>query len=141
LQFFQLAFGHIIAHDRRIVENVKNFHGKRWDKGAYAESKGLKWSTLGLIGLGHIGKAVAQRARGFEMNVLAFSPRLTDEEARACGVGRASDMLEVASCSDFVVVVCRGGEETKGLIGAEFLNSMTKGAVLVNVARGLFVCG
>ena len=94
--------------------------------------------TLGLIGYGHISRAVAERARAFDMRVLACT-RSPDKAAGDSLVERIDGMDGLArmlSESDFVVVGCPLTEQTRGLIGAGEFAAMKPGAVIVNVARG-----
>ncbi|MGH6942917.1 MAG: 2-hydroxyacid dehydrogenase [Geminicoccaceae bacterium] len=96
----------------------------------------LAGRTLGLVGYGHIGQAVARRARGFDVRILAVTrtPRaLEPAPDRLEGMDGLDDLLRA---SDFVVVACPLGEETRGLIGRERLALMRPDAVLINVARG-----
>ena len=64
----ELTFALILALDRRVVENVNDLRRGVWNKKAYAKARGLKGRTLGLIGMGRIGRAVARRARAFEID-------------------------------------------------------------------------
>ncbi len=93
---------------------------------------------LGIVGFGRIGRAVAQRARGFGMSVLYHQPRRVDAdlEAGASYFERLEDMLP--SC-DFLSVHAPAKPETNRLIGREVLARLPRGAVLVNVARGALV--
>jgi D-3-phosphoglycerate dehydrogenase len=135
----ELVFGHMINYDRKIVENVEGFQKEEWNKGAFAKSKGLKWSTLGIIGFGNIGKAVCVRAKAFEMNILAYDPYLDDSVFDSYGVTRVMDINEIAKNSDIITLHCPGGLETKNLINAEFLGNVKNGVLLINTARGTVV--
>lgn len=92
-------------------------------------------STLGIIGLGRIGRQVAQRARGFEMRILYHNRRRNLEAEATLGVEYCS-LDELLSSSDFVTLNCPLTNETRGLIGAAQLRKMKRTAVLVNLARG-----
>ena len=88
----ELAFGLMLALDRRIPENVADLRAGRWDKKEYSQARGLYGRTLGLLGFGRIGQEVARRARGFGMHTIVWSPRfLRDGPAAmaALQIGRA----------------------------------------------------
>jgi len=132
----ELAIGLLIAADRRIVDASCDLRAGRWRKKEYAKANGLKGRTLGVVGLGSIGKAVVARAKGLQMNVLAWSRSLTDEKAEELGICRADSPLVLAEKSDAVCIHLAANAETKHLINAEFLAKMKDGAILVNAARG-----
>ena len=132
----ELALGLIIAADRRIVDASTDLRAGRWKKGEYGKARGLAGRTLGIVGLGSIGMALAHRARGIEMEVAAWSRSLTPETAAAAGVHFAADLKELAAMSDVVSVHVAGSKETKGLIGRDFFAAMRPGAIFVNTARG-----
>jgi D-3-phosphoglycerate dehydrogenase len=132
----ELAIGLLIAADRRIVDASCDLRAGRWRKKEYGKANGLKGRTLGIIGLGAIGKALAARAKGLQMNVLAWSRSLTDEVAEELGICRADSPLVVAERADAICVHLAANAETKHLINAQFLEKMKDGAILVNAARG-----
>lgn len=133
----ELAVGLLIAADRRIPQAGADMQKQAWKKGEYGKARGLKGRTLGVIGLGNIGRAVIARAKGLEMNVLAWSRSLTPELAEEMGIGCAADPLEVAAKADAVTVhVAYSKTATHHLVNAAFLAAMKKGAVLVNTSRG-----
>ena len=132
----ELAIGLMIAADRRIVDASCDLRAGRWRKKEYGKANGLKGRTLGVVGLGSIGKAVVSRAKGLQMNVLAWSRSLTDEKAEELGICRADSPLVVAEKSDAICIHLAANAETKHLINAEFLAKMKDDAILVNAARG-----
>jgi len=110
-------------------------HGE-WNKKEFSKARGLFGRTLGLIGLGKIGQEMIPRARAFGMPVVAWSRSLTLERAALLGVELMASPKEVASAADVVSVHLALNPETKGLLGAEFFNSMREGAYFINTARG-----
>ncbi len=132
----ELAIGLMIAADRRIVDASCDLRTGRWRKKEYGKANGLKGRTLGVVGLGAIGKAVVSRAKGLQMNILAWSRSLTDEKAEELGICRADSLLMIAEKSDAVCIHLAANAETKHLVNAEFLSKMKDGAILVNAARG-----
>lgn len=136
-----LAWALIMSIARRIVEADKFTRAgkfKRWTPMLFLGSD-VYHSTLGIIGLGRIGRAVAKRAVGFEMRVLYTdverAPREIENELRVEFV----PLDELLSSSDFVTLHVPLVPETQHLIGAEELKMMKKTAYLVNAARGPLV--
>jgi lactate dehydrogenase-like 2-hydroxyacid dehydrogenase len=132
------AFGLILATARRIVEADRFLRtGADWIWGPQS-FVGLDVSggaTLGIVGLGRIGMAVARRAAAFNMRILATGRRASSEEAAAYGVEPA-DLQRVLAESDVVSLHCPLTPDTRHLINAEKLAAMKPSAVLINTARG-----
>lgn len=98
----------------------------------------LHGKTFGILGLGHIGRHVAKIARGFEMRVLAWSPRLTEDEALNTGVQRR-ELDELLRESDVVSIHLTLAPETRGLLNAQRIALMRPTTYLINTARGQIV--
>ena len=131
----ELAFGLIIALDRRIAENTADLKRGVWNKKEYGKARGLYGRTLGLIGVGGIGSEMVPRARAFGMPVVAWSRSLTDERARQLGVERKDSIFQVAGAADVVSVHVALKPETTGLIGKDFFDAMRPGSFFVNTSR------
>ncbi|MBI2956100.1 MAG: hydroxyacid dehydrogenase [Acidobacteria bacterium] len=132
----ELAFGLILALDRRLPDNVTQLRDKKWNKKEFSKARGLAGRTLGLIGVGQVGRLMIPRARAFEMPVVAWSRSLTPEKARELGVERKSSPEEVAAAADVVSVHVALTPETKSLCGEKFFAAMRRGAYFVNTSRG-----
>ncbi|MFH0794543.1 MAG: NAD(P)-dependent oxidoreductase, partial [bacterium] len=132
----ELAIGLLIAADRRIVAATNDLSAGKWRKKEYGKATGLKGRTLGILGLGGIGKAVARRAQGLEMKVVAWSRSLTEEAAEELGVGFCASPEALARQSDAVSVHLALKPETKHIINKAFLDQMKNGAILINASRG-----
>src|SRR5262244_2625926 len=132
----ELAFALILALDRRIADNVITLRQGVWDKKEFSKARGLYGRTLGLIGVGKIGREMIPRAHAFGMNVVAWSRSLTAEKAEALGVERKGTPQEIAGASDVVSVHLALTPETRSIIGAEFFDAMCEGAYFINTARG-----
>jgi phosphoglycerate dehydrogenase-like enzyme len=133
----ELTMGMILALARHLVAEDRAMHDGGWQ---HTLGTTLAGKTLGLVGLGTQGALVAELANAFRMNVVAWSPRLTDAKAAehgATAVGKA----ELFTSSDFVSVHVPLNESTVGLIGAEELATMRETAYLVNTSRGPIVDG
>ncbi|MBC8646437.1 MAG: hydroxyacid dehydrogenase, partial [Thermoanaerobaculia bacterium] len=131
----ELAFGLLLALDRRIPENATDLKQGVWNKKEYSKARGLFGRTLGLIGVGGIGREMIPRARAFGMPVVAWSRSLTPARARELGVERKESPEEVARAADVVSVHVALKPETKGLIGQSFFEAMRPGAFFVNTSR------
>ena len=131
----ELAFGLIIALDRHIADNVGELRAGRWNKLGFSDAKGLSGSTLGLLGTGHIGRAMIPIAGAFGMNVIAWSRSLSPALAAELDIGHRSSPTDVARDADVVSVHVALTPETRHLVGAELLDAMKPGAYLINTAR------
>lgn len=132
----ELAIGLLVAADRRIVDATVAMRGGAWRKKEFGKARGLAGRTLGILGFGAIGKAVAARAAGLEMQVIAWSRSLTPEAAEAQGVGYATSPQELAAVCDAVSIHLALTPETKHLVGSQFLDALRPGAILINTSRG-----
>src|SRR5712664_3123630 len=116
----ELAFGLILALDRRIPDNAADLKRGVWNKKEYGKARGLFGRTLGLIGVGGIGCEMIPRARAFGMPVVAWSRSLTDEKARHLGVERRDSIFQVAAAADVVSIHVALKPDTTKLIGEDF---------------------
>lgn len=132
-----LAFTLLLATARRIVEaenELRKGNWKSWTPMGYT-GMDVGGATLGIIGMGRIGEAVARRAKGFNMRVLYHNRTRKPDAEQEFGFQYAQldDLLQEA---DFVVILVPLTDETYGLIGERELHLMKETAVLINVARG-----
>ena len=135
----ELALGHIIACDRQIVDASLDLRSGNWKKKAYQNAAGLKGRTLGIIGLGSIGNALAKLAKGLDMNVIAWSRSLTPDKADKLDLIYCESITEVAANADAVSVHLAMTPDTKHLLNNDFFNKMKDGAIFVNTSRGEIV--
>ena len=135
----ELTMALILALDRKIADNVIDAREGRWNKAAYSKADGIKGKTLGIIGLGSIGRAVADRARGFDLNVMAWSRSLDRVTARDLELTFADTPQVVAAHSDIVSLHVAATPETKGLAGRAFFEEMKDGAFFINTTRSSVV--
>jgi D-3-phosphoglycerate dehydrogenase / 2-oxoglutarate reductase len=124
----------LLALARQIPQAVESTRAGRWEKNKFTGVE-LMGKTLGIIGLGRIGSAVAQRARAFGMNVLACDPYFTQEAARELDIEMAP-LDDVLRHSDFITVHTPLTDETRGIIDADAIDKMKPGVRLINCARG-----
>jgi D-3-phosphoglycerate dehydrogenase / 2-oxoglutarate reductase len=132
----ELAFGLILAIDRRIPDNVFELRQGRWNKKKYSKASGLKGKTLGIIGFGQIGQEVLARSRCFGMNAIAWSRTLTPGRADELGIEFAPTPLAVAGAADIITIHLALSAETRDLIGKEFFEKMKPGSIFINTSRG-----
>ena len=99
----------------------------------------LAGKTVGVVGVGRIGRSFVRMAAGFRMRVLAFDPHVSADAMRAAGVAKRDDLQTMLGECDFVSLHCVLNGETRGLIGATELGAMKPSAFLINVSRGAIV--
>lgn len=130
------TFGLLLAIYRQIVEQSNTVHEGKWKRLTGHELMG---KTIGIAGLGRIGKEVAVRARAFGMNVLGYDVYWDGDFAAANGVERVNDVDDLIRRSDIVSLHMNLSPETRGFINADRLKLFKKSAVLLNCARGELV--
>ncbi|MEJ2505765.1 MAG: 3-phosphoglycerate dehydrogenase [Ignavibacteriaceae bacterium] len=127
----ELAFGLMISLDRLIPDNVIDFRNGVWNKNKYSKGKGLKGKTLGIIGVGAIGKEVAKRAIAFGMSV--YGKDITRIEG--VQIKDFSEMDQLLPLCDIITIHLPATPETKGLFNKNMFKYMKDGALLINTSR------
>lgn len=135
----ELAYGLLIAIDRRIVDAVTALRQGRFERAEYGRAEGLFGKTLGIAGLGAIGREVAARARAFGLVPVAWSRTLSPGRANELGVGWAGSLEDLASRSDILTLHLALTERTRGIVGPKVFAALRPGAVLINTARAALV--
>ncbi|MGB7343143.1 MAG: D-glycerate dehydrogenase [Pirellulaceae bacterium] len=133
-----MAFALLMTAGRRVAEGDRFVRSKAWEGWGPLQFLGadITGATLGLIGLGRIGKAMLRRAKGFDMNVIYWNrTRMDAAEERDLGVKYRS-MEEVLQQSDFVSLHVALNDATRHLVGADQLAMMKPTATIINTARG-----
>lgn len=127
----------ILAAARRTGEGERLLRAGRWPGWApcFHLGQGVGGKRLGIVGMGNIGVAVAERMRAFGMSIFYFSRR-PNARADEAGATRCATLIELANSSDVVSVHCPSTEETRGLMNAAFFAAMRTGALFINTARG-----
>ena len=135
----ELTLGLIIAADRWIPDNVADLRNGVWNKKRYSQARGLFGRSLGVVGAGAIGTAVAERAAAFGMRILVLShPHHCDAiEARLAAIGATElrSLGDLAEKSDFLTLHVPVCARTRGLVNRDVLARMRPGTILVNAAR------
>jgi D-3-phosphoglycerate dehydrogenase / 2-oxoglutarate reductase len=139
----ELAFGLILALDRRIPDNVTELRRGIWNKKDYARARGLFGRTMGLIGCGKIGQEMARRAHAFGMPLVVWSRRFAsaganaDEQPVPMTIVRSPP--EVAERCDVLSLHLALTPETRGLVDAAVLDRLKPGSYVINTARAELV--
>lgn len=130
------AMALILASMRRIVRFDRNIRAGRWDYNDGMPMRRLAACTLGLVGFGRAARAVAVRAQGFGMTVIAHDPLVADDAFAAAGVARAGELGDLLATANVVSVHVPLVQSTQHLIGADQLALLRDGAFIVNTSRG-----
>jgi len=130
----ELTVALLLSLSRSIPQANASMKAGKWDRKKYVGVE-VYGKTAGVVGLGKIGREVAKRLLGMEMNVLAYDPFLSKEQADALGV-RLVDLEGIYRHSDYITVHVPKTKETAGMVGAEQIAQMKDGVRLINVARG-----
>ncbi len=143
----ELAFGLILALDRRIPDNVAELRAGHWDKKRFSRARGIQGSTLGLLGFGNIAQELARRAQAFGMNLVIWARRFEsdpdpdlasfglDATGRAGSVVIAATPADVAAAAEVLSIHVALGPETRGLVDAQLLGRLREGATVINTSR------
>ena len=124
----------LIALARRIPQANSSLKSGHWDRKSFIGVE-LQGKTLGVVGMGRIGRVVAARARAFGMRILAFDPFLAPEQARDLEIELAP-LEDVFANADFLTVHTPLTPETRGIIGRDAFAKMKQGVRVINCARG-----
>lgn len=129
------AFALMLALSRNIAPANQSLIEGRWDRKKYMGTQ-LAGKTLGIVGMGRIGREVASRAMAFDMQVIAYDPFLSDDQAAKLGLQRAATIDELLPQIDYLTVHTPLTDETRGLIGKDSLPKLKPGLRVINAARG-----
>ena len=129
------AWALMLALSRNVAPAYQSLCEGRWDRKLYMGTQ-LADKTLGVVGLGRIGREVATRAQAFGMRVVAFDPFLSDEAARKLEIEKVEAVADMLHRVDYLTVHTPLTPETRGLINKDNLGSLKKGIRLINCARG-----
>lgn len=130
-----IAFSLILCLMRRIVEADMYVRVGKWVSGAFSLSSSLSGKTVGIVGMGRIGQAIARRGLAFDMKIVYHGPRQKPDLTYPY----YADLRQMAEASDVLVMACPGGAETKNLVTGKILKALGPKGYLVNIARGSVV--
>ena len=131
----ELTMGLILALDRRIPDATFALRAGKWKKNEFSKAAGLRGRSIGIAGLGSIGREVLERAHAFGMVAHGWSRSLTPAKADELGVAFASSLEQLASRVDVLTLHLPLGSATKKIVGRDVLQAMKDGATLVNTSR------
>jgi lactate dehydrogenase-like 2-hydroxyacid dehydrogenase len=130
-----LAFALLLDVARRVSESDRFVRRGDWPRGPFPLARKVSGARLGIVGMGRIGRTIAKRSNGFEMNVRYHSRRPVADVAWV----HEPDLHALATWADYLVVITSGGLETRHLIDARVIDALGPDGMLVNVARGSVV--
>jgi D-3-phosphoglycerate dehydrogenase len=125
----------LMALARQLPAADASVHQGKWERGKFV-GRQLAGKTLGIVGLGRIGREVARRAAGLDMKVVGFDPFLAPDRATQLGIEAVAGLEQLLPRCDFVTVHTPLTEETRDLLGARELALLPRGARVLNCARG-----
>jgi len=131
----ELAMGLIVAVARRIPQACNSTRSGGWDRKGFLGTE-LAGKTLGILGLGRIGNAVAQRAKAFDMTLIAFDPYVKPEDAKKLGIELVPTVDALYARADFITLHVKKTPETTRMLNAAAFAKMKKGVRIVNCSRG-----
>ncbi|MDQ7984150.1 2-hydroxyacid dehydrogenase [Pseudomonas sp. G34] len=129
------AIGLVIDTARQFAASDRHVRQGKWLNGQYPLTRKVSGKKLGIVGFGRIGKDIAKRATGFDMEI-RYHKRREDPDS---GYRFEADLKALATWADFLVLACPGGAATHHLIDAEILAALGANGILVNIARGTVV--
>jgi hydroxypyruvate reductase len=130
-----LAVTLMFMASRRLAQADKFVRDGKWLKGGFPLGVRVSGKKLGILGLGRIGKAIAKRAAAFDMDISYFGRHKQNDVTYKF----YDKLVDMAAAVDFMIVICPGGAETKGIVNAEVIKALGKKGALINVARGSVV--
>ncbi|HPC58192.1 MAG TPA: NAD(P)-dependent oxidoreductase, partial [Kiritimatiellia bacterium] len=123
----------MLADARHLIAADASCRSGKWEKNLFMGTE-ITGKTIGIVGLGHVGRLVAKRLSGFEPVLLGYDPGTTPRQAQELGVKLVS-LDELFAKSDYVTLHLPENAETRGLVNRQLLERMKEGATLVNCAR------
>ena len=127
-----IAFGLLIDVARSISASERFVRRGDWPRGAFPLQTRVSGKRLGILGLGRIGRAIAKRASGFDMDVRYHNRRRVED----VGFTYEASLIELARWADFLVIASAGGAETRHLVSADILAALGADGFLINISRG-----
>lgn len=132
----ETALALMLCLTRRISEAERFVRAGAWTSGKFGLGRQLTGKTCGIVGLGKIGKTIAQRAAAFDMQIAYYRRGQAYSDV---SYTHYNDLAELARVSDYLVLIVPGGAQTEHLVNREILQALGKDSYLINVARGSVV--
>ena len=131
----ELVFGLMVALDRRVVDATVSLRNGKWQRAEYGKAEGLWGKTLGIAGMGAIGREVAMRARAFGLEPVGWGRAFGLARAKELGIGHAGSLDELASRVQILTLHLALNERTRGIVTGHVLSKLPRHAILINTAR------
>lgn len=132
----ELTLALILGADRRLPQAWAELRAGQWNKKEYSKSRGVMGQTVGIIGLGSIGREVVERLRPFGVEILAWSRSLTPEVAEEMDIGYAASVDDLLPRCDVVTIHVAQTDDTRNLLDAGRIGLLKPGCLVVNTSRG-----
>jgi len=123
----------MLAHARHIVAGDASCRSGKWEKASFM-GREITGKTLGILGLGHIGRLLAKRVSGFDMQIIGFDPMISKDRAAEIGV-RLVTVEELFEQADYISLHIPENDATRSMVNAKLFDKMKPGAVIINCAR------
>ncbi|MGA9406251.1 MAG: NAD(P)-dependent oxidoreductase [Bacteroidota bacterium] len=131
----ELTMALLLSLDRRIVENVTDLRNGKWNKSEYSKADGIFGKTIGIIGVGQIGREMITRAKAFGLRVIAWSRSLPPEKAEKLEIEYAASVEALVPQCNIVSVHVALKPETRNLINKNIIQMMKPGTIFLNTSR------
>ena len=134
----EYTFGLMLSLARNIPQGDASLRAGNWDRKSFSGVE-LRGKTLGIIGLGRIGREVGKRAAAFEMQVIGYDPFVDEETAQQANITKVDTLDDLYAQSDFITLHSVITDETRGMINTESIAKMKQGVCIINAARGALI--
>lgn len=125
--------------DRRVPDGIASLRAGKWEKHEFARAVGLNGRSIGILGTGHVGRAVIKLSQAYGMGVFAWGRSLSASRAAELGVTRVSSPEELARSVDIFSVHLELGDRTRGIVDRKVIEALRDRAMFVNTARSELV--
>lgn len=132
----ELVFTLMLGIDRRLADSTAALRAHQWNKKEFSKADGIFGKTLGVVGVGSIGREVITRAQAFGLKVIAWSRSLTPAQAEELGIGYCAEVDDLFRHADIITLHTALKPETRHLVNAARLALMRPNAMLINTSRG-----
>ena len=132
----ELVFALLLSLDRRIPDNVAALRAHKWNRKEFSKADGIYGKTLGVVGVGQVGREVIKRAHAFGLHVMGTDVLLNLQKARELNIEYCPDLDTIFRRADIVTIHVDLRRDTKKLVSADRIAMMKPNAILINTARG-----
>ena len=126
-----LAIGFLISLSRKIIDNHNYTKKNKWLKSPLELNESLTNKKVGIVGMGKIGTSFAKKAKAFNLDIFYYGPN-----KKKINYKYYKNLKKMAKEVNFLVISCKGGDKTNGIINPSIINSLSKDAYIINISRG-----